>query len=236
MVRTTESELRRAFSRLLPPDVVIVVRVEDTLIPSLHPDEAASISRMHSKRLAEFATARDCARRALRRLGEGPSAIPRANTGEPVWPTTVVGSITHCIGVRAAAVARKAVVRSIGIDAALNSPIADRILSSVATEGELRMLSKLGATYPPTAWSAVLWSAKESVFKAWFALVRIRLDLSEFAVRLAPDGYSFTSLVVPRSAEVVPWRTGIPRRFDGRWTVCSDHILTTVVCRYDRHP
>ena len=40
------------------------------------------------------------------RLGLPPTAITRSDRGAPQWPPRVVGSITHCEGYRAAAVAQ----------------------------------------------------------------------------------------------------------------------------------
>ena len=53
----------------------------------------------------EFVTARICARRALAELGVADAAIPRGPAGSPIWPARVVGSLTHCVGFRTAAVA-----------------------------------------------------------------------------------------------------------------------------------
>ncbi|MXM68985.1 hypothetical protein GR925_37740 [Streptomyces sp. HUCO-GS316] len=54
----------------------------------------------------EFATGRACARRALEALGVAePGPVLREPGGAPWWPPGVRGSITHCPGYRAAAVA-----------------------------------------------------------------------------------------------------------------------------------
>ena len=83
----------------------------------LWPEEAAAVQHAVEKRRREFAVGRMLARAALAAIGDPPSAIPTGNHREPVWPAGIVGSITHCAGYCAAAVARDAMVVALGIDA-----------------------------------------------------------------------------------------------------------------------
>ena len=76
-----------------PPDVV------------LFESELASVSRAVRKRRLEFDTVRHCARQALGELGYSPAPLLKGEWGEPQWPKGIVGSMTHCQGYRAAAVA-----------------------------------------------------------------------------------------------------------------------------------
>ena len=72
----------------------------------LFPAEEVLVAKAVESRRHEFATARNCAHRALALLGEAPAPIVRRERGAPQWPAGIVGSITHCAGYRAAAVAR----------------------------------------------------------------------------------------------------------------------------------
>jgi len=89
---------------LVPPSVTLVETGRD--IPTmLYPAEQSYIATAVERRRAEFTTVRYCAGRALRELGlERPVMVPGRH-GEPAWPDGVVGSMTHCQGYRAAAVA-----------------------------------------------------------------------------------------------------------------------------------
>lgn len=102
---------------LLPPNVAAAEAWEDPTDAGLFPDEEALVANAVAKRRSEFATARRCAREALARLGMPPAPILSGPKREPQWPVDVVGSITHCEGYRAAAVARAGDVRALGIDA-----------------------------------------------------------------------------------------------------------------------
>ncbi|TWJ29696.1 hypothetical protein JD81_03207 [Micromonospora sagamiensis] len=58
--------------RILPPAVVVVESFTDPTDLTLHPDEEPLVANAVEKRRREFTTVRDCARRAMARLG-----IPR---------------------------------------------------------------------------------------------------------------------------------------------------------------
>lgn len=82
----------------------------------LSPEEELSLGRVVQNRKREFATGRACAHRANRAMGLTPSPILVGAGREPIWPSGVTGSITHCRGLCAAAVASSDEVRSIGLD------------------------------------------------------------------------------------------------------------------------
>ena len=85
---------------------------------------------------------------------------------EPQWPSSLVGSITHTRGFRAAAVAPRSVLSSVGIDTELNCPLPDGVEESVTVTGEPQMLAALARAVPLTHWGRLLFSAKEAVYKA----------------------------------------------------------------------
>jgi 4'-phosphopantetheinyl transferase EntD len=78
----------------------------------LFPEEEAVIARAVPKRRQEFTTARHCARTALATLGAPPAPILPGEMGAPTWPPGYVGTMTHCAGYRAAAIARTGSRRS----------------------------------------------------------------------------------------------------------------------------
>ena len=75
---------------------------------------------------------RTCARIALGRLGLPPAPLLSGPKREPLWPDGVVGSITHCDGYRAVAVARADQLASIGIDAEPHAELPAGILARIA--------------------------------------------------------------------------------------------------------
>ena len=132
--------------------VPAAVAVEEVMGPLpgavLFPEEEPHVARALEKRREEFTTGRECARRALAKLGVAPRAIGTGERREPQWPEGSVGSITPCAGSRAAAVAGATDVVALGIDAEPNRPLPDRILAAVAHGGEPARLARLAAATP----------------------------------------------------------------------------------------
>ncbi|GAA2092504.1 4'-phosphopantetheinyl transferase superfamily protein [Streptomyces albiaxialis] len=155
---------------LLPPEVEVVSARGDVTGAELYPEEAETVAAAVPKRRAEFATGRHCARRALARLGVPPGPLLPGRRGAPGWPEGTLGSLTHCDGYRAAAVARRGDVRALGIDAEPNGPVPRGVLGGITVGGEAERLARLAAARPQVHWDRLLFSAKEAVYKAWFPL------------------------------------------------------------------
>ncbi|WP_353962050.1 hypothetical protein [Actinomyces israelii] len=71
-----------------------------------------NIARAVDRRRLGLMTVRRCVALALGRFGAGrPAQVPGSHE-EPSWPEGIAGSMTHCKGYRAAAVASSAAVSS----------------------------------------------------------------------------------------------------------------------------
>ena len=176
---------------IVPPAVAVGEAFgDDVTEATLFPAEEEAIARAVPKRRQEFITGRACARVALARLGLPPAAIPRGERGDPQWPAGVVGSITHCAGYRAGAVAWQRDVRTIGLDAEPHGPLPSGVLPVVASAAEQALLAELAAADPQVHWDRLLFSAKESVYKAWYPLTGQWLGFLDAAVDFAPAANS----------------------------------------------
>ncbi|MGH8920694.1 MAG: 4'-phosphopantetheinyl transferase family protein, partial [Actinomycetes bacterium] len=122
--------------KILPGVVACAEAFDDPPDAVLYPSEEAVISRAVEKRRREFRTVRHCARQALRELGLPPVAVLTGEHREPLWPPGVVGSMTHCTGYRAAAVARSRDLRTVGIDAEPHQPLPPDVLTAIALADE----------------------------------------------------------------------------------------------------
>lgn len=208
-------------SAILPGGVSAVETTGGMDDPFLLPEEAAALGRASPKRLLEFTIGRTCARRALSRLGFPPAPIRTGSSRQPLWPPEVVGSITHCAGYCAAAVAHRRLLATIGIDAEAHAELPRDVLGLVALDEELRRLR------PPTEsgihWDRVLFSAKESVYKAWFPLAGSWLGFKDAAVTLNPwDGTFQARLLLPG-----PRVDGRPvTGFHGRYRINEGRVIT----------
>ncbi|GLY88668.1 4'-phosphopantetheinyl transferase [Actinoallomurus iriomotensis] len=211
--------------RILPPQVASADAFDDRGAVVLFPEEEAAVARAVDKRRREFTTARGCARRALAVLGLPPAPIVPGERGAPGWPAGVVGSMTHCDGYRASAVAWEKEVRTVGLDAEPNGPLPDGVLEAVTGPAERAWIERRDGDGSGVCWDRLLFSAKESVYKAWFPLTRRWLGFEEAVVTPDPDAGTFTArLCVP--GPVVDGRalTG----FTGRWIVDRGLVVTAI--------
>jgi 4'-phosphopantetheinyl transferase EntD len=210
---------------LLPAVAIAVEARDDTGATELFPDEEAIVGRAVEKRRREFTTGRACAREALERLGLPPGPIPSGDRGEPLWPDGVVGSITHCEGYRAAAVAHGTDLLTIGIDAEPHLPLPDGLLTDIARPEELPRLDALTRAEPTIHWDRLLFSAKESVYKAWFPLAKRWLGFEDATLDINPASGTFAArLMVPGPTVGGAALAG----FEGRWLAREGLIVTAI--------
>lgn len=209
---------------LLPSGVVSVESWGDDDAAYLFPAERAQVARAIESRTREFATARACARQALDKLASPPVAILCGSRGEPIWPPGVAGSITHCSGYRAAAVTLQTKALAIGIDAEVHDQLPPGVLQSVCVPEEIAWLSK---TSHGVHWDRVIFSAKESVYKAWFPLTKLWLDFEQVVVMIEADEGTFHV----RPLDSVPEELApLLKRLLGRFMVRNGIVLTAAIC------
>lgn len=209
---------------LLPGAVSSAEAYTDPPEATLFPAEEAAVARAVDKRRREFTTARFCARRALRKLDLPPVPLLPGERGAPQWPEGIAGSMTHCAGYRAAAVARTDEVVTVGIDAEPREPLPDGVLDAIALPAELRHVRSLSTQDPSLPWDRLLFSAKESVYKAWFPLAREWLGFEDAELTFEEAG-AFTARLGKKGPEV----EGAPLiEFNGRWVVRDGFVITAI--------
>ncbi|MBL7620905.1 4'-phosphopantetheinyl transferase superfamily protein [Frankia sp. AgB1.8] len=169
---------------LVPAKAVAAETRVDEAEAELFPAEEALLARAVPKRRREFTAGRVCARRAMARLGVAPAPLLAGPNREPLWPAGLVGSITHCEGYRAAAVARAGDVLSIGIDAEPNGPTPDGVLDRIALPAEISWVRAAARVEPEVHWDRLLFCAKESVYKTWFPLAGSWLGFEDALITL----------------------------------------------------
>lgn len=215
--------------KILPMEVASAEAFDDPPDAVLYPGEADVISRAVDKRRREFSTVRHCARRALRQLGLPAAPVLPGERGEPQWPAGVVGSMTHCGGYRAAALARSCQLRALGIDAEPHQPLPPGVLDVVALDTERDALSDLTALDSTTCWDRVLFCAKETVYKAWFPITRCWLGFEDAAVAINPGIDPAEGTFTVQLRVVTPAVAGQPlSRMEGRWLRGDGLVITTI--------
>lgn len=219
------SAARTVVGSLLPDGVACVEFFCDPPGIRLFASEEAALAAAVDKRRREYATVRHCARLALADLGLPPVPILNGPDREPLWPPGIVGSMTHCDGYRAAALALAGTLASIGIDAEPHAPLPPGVLHLVARPDEVAHLARLAAEVPEVHWDRLLFSAKESIYKAWFPLARRWLGFDDATLNFDPASRVFTA-VLHRAGPRVCGRA--LTTMAGRWLVHNGLILTAV--------
>jgi 4'-phosphopantetheinyl transferase EntD len=209
----------------------------DRPLPPLWSGEEGGVGpRAVHRRRVSYHWGRALARRAIESLGHEPAAVGRGPKREPIWPPGVVGSITHCDGYCAAAVARQAEWLGVGIDAEPLQEMAAGVVARIASEDERRRLAESEDRQRATV---VLFSAKESLYKVWYPIAGSWLGFHGASVEVgeaAPAGGAESAgeqvLVGPFTARllVAPLAVGGRRveRLEGRYGCASGLVVTAI--------
>jgi 4'-phosphopantetheinyl transferase EntD len=192
----------------------------------LFPAEEQIIADAVPARRREYAAVRSCARACLGRLGYAPVPILPGVGGAPSWPAGVRGSMTHCTGYTAAAVAHDRRIWAIGIDAEPDAPLPEGVLDLVATAAEQDRLAATEPAPDSPNWDRLLFSAKEAVYKAWFPLVGAWLDHQEAEIHFHPHEATFTAQL-SRDGLIINDRH--IHHLHGRWIRERGILVTAVI-------
>jgi 4'-phosphopantetheinyl transferase EntD len=176
--------LSPALSGLFAPGVVAA----ELRVPGdpelLLPAEARYLGRAVPKRAREFAAGRLCARRALAEFGIVDFALEMAADRQPVWPASMVGSITHTAGFCAAVVAARGSIGALGLDSEVVGDVNVEIWSRVCVPAETAWLRTLPASQRQAA-VTLIFSAKEAFYKCQYSITQQRLDFQDVRVEAA---------------------------------------------------
>jgi 4'-phosphopantetheinyl transferase EntD len=100
------------------------------------------------------------------------------------------------------------------------------VLAAVARVEELPALHDLKRKVPATHWDRLLFSAKESVYKAWYPLAGRWLGFDDAIVTVDLPNRSFQARIVASEPMTA---CGLMNGFSGRWIVHDDLVLTAIV-------
>ena len=185
IVQANPAILSSALGSLFPAAAVVAELRDPGEISLLLPAEAAYLGRSVPKRAREFAAGRLCARRALAEFGIADFPIEVAADRRPLWPPSIVGSITHTDGFCAAVVAERSSLVSIGIDSEGAESVKPELWESICVADEIAWLNSLAATQRRAA-ATLMFSAKEAFYKCQYPLTLQFLGFLDVQVQL-PD-------------------------------------------------
>jgi 4'-phosphopantetheinyl transferase EntD len=214
-------KLKAVLIDIVPPAIEVVERIIPDVGAGLFEQEKAALGLVSADRRHEFTQARACAHRALIQLGSPASPIVLGSHREPIWPEGIIGSITHCRGYWAAAVAKRGDMISFGIDAEPHEVSGPSILENITRPAEREALKSLAGV--GVLWELVILSAKECVYKAWFPVTRYWLDFMDVEI-------SFEEPMFFRAEVLVGSKLShfTRRQFSGRYLVNKGFVFTFV--------
>jgi 4'-phosphopantetheinyl transferase EntD len=204
--------------KILPADVSVSEVIGEAPSADLLPEESAALGSVAPIRRREFSLGRSCARSALVHLGVAPVPILVGPQREPLWPPDIVGSITHCAGYCGAAVSTRSRFIGIGVDAEPHNNLPKNVFFMIANDVERRELEAL--TDQDICWDRLLFSIKESIYKAFFPITRRWSEFNDATVTIIPATAEFTARL---SVE------GHIHSISGRFLVAHGHVFTSAV-------
>jgi 4'-phosphopantetheinyl transferase EntD len=113
-------------------------------------------------------------------------------------------------------------VLALGIDAEVHAPLPHGVLDLISTTSERTRLAEIDRQDPLLHWDRVLFSIKESVFKAWYPFTGTWAEATHIQIELDPPRETFAANIkVP-----TPAPSGVRATFPGRFLIEDDLVFT----------
>jgi len=211
--------------RLFAPDIAIALCDPRSPLGGLLTPERGGTSRMVAKRQLEFTAGRIAARRAMVALGQPAQPVLPGPDRAPIWPDGLVGSLSHCDSLCLCAMAHARDVQSLGVDVEEDIALEPELIDTILTPPERKWLNHQRAG-DMARLAKLLFSAKETAYKAQYPLSREVLDFEAIAV--LPDLAAGTFAATFTRA-VGPFASGT--QVAGRFARAHGLILTGLTLR-----
>jgi enterobactin synthetase component D len=136
--------------------------------------QPAVLQQAVAKRKAEFLAGRLLVKLALQRLTGKSGTLKLESRADrtPDWPLDLIGSISHTQGVAFCALAKKSDMNCIGLDVEwiLPAETVHQLCAEIHNHNELMLMLQAG--FSATEATSLIFSAKESLFKALYPAVQ----------------------------------------------------------------
>ncbi len=211
------------FARPLFSDRVAMAAADPRApMPPLMGDEVLAIEHVTSARAREFGAGRDAARAAMELLGYAPRPVLQGEDRAPVWPAGLTGSITHTDRSCLAVVTDAPEILALGVDLELTTPLNPALWPEICTADEMTWLSSLGPSQRGH-FAKLIFSAKESVYKAQFQISRTLIDFHAISLSIDLQNRAFAA----KLQQTLP---GFAKGdiLNGCFAILSDHFVTAV--------
>jgi len=177
---------------LFPPGVVVAELAGSAAPEELTARERDCIAHCAPARIRQFAAGRACAHRALQELGIDEFSLLAGTDRQPVWPTGIVGSLTHTDEYAAAVVGRDHALLGLGLDCEGADRVKSHLWRRIATPPELEWLNALEPG-PAGRAASLLFAAKEAFYKCQFPLTTEWLGFADVCIELDAARLAWTA-------------------------------------------
>ncbi|MGX5851670.1 4'-phosphopantetheinyl transferase family protein [Mesorhizobium sp. PL10] len=188
-------------------------------VPLPFPDEAEMLGNVSLRRRREFSWGRHHAREALRHLGFAPVPILSRDRA-PLWPSGVVGSISHSSSDCGAVAGRSSNVLALGLDIEDQEPLEAELLPIICTPVEMERKEWSSSRFCPK----LIFVIKEAVYKSYAPATGEFLDFQDVIVGTDDADGSFEAKIINENKPAFFGSRiigGIYRQFEGGFLAVS---------------
>ena len=167
------------------------------------------------QRKSEYSSGRRVAHEALKLLAGAPAAVTR-NGRLPEWPAGYRGTISHSIEIAIAMVASTSDCHGVGLDVVKKNAVSAKVGARIMLAEEIVPPS---SGFTDADWRAIVFSAKESVYKAVHPEIGEFLEFRDVEIKMNESDRSFTAATVEEgpSSSVVRAGIGFVSDFEDHW-------------------
>ena len=180
---------------------------------SLLPPEQKEATQFKGRRSDHFSSGRYAARCAQIDLGLTPSPIGKDGR-VPIWPRGLVGAISHDSMYAGAMVSNG--FRGVGIDFEKSDRVQEKLFKKLFSSSEIENIRDL-----PNGAATIMFSAKESIYKAIYPILRRYVGFHEVEIKLDWEAKTFDVQYVGKEMTQVMVLTR-----GGCWAISGGHVLT----------
>ena len=198
--------------------------IHSTSNQKLHPAEENYFSQLSSvSRKEHYRSGRICAGEVLSKLGTiGQPVLRDPQTREPLWPEGISGAITHSGNWAAAAAGKTSDVLGIGIDLEdLERQVDSRISRHVCLPEEQKWLQECREECLEQNLK-IIFSAKESIFKAFFPYTRTYLHFHDARILMEQTFFQNSK---PDSLSVKE-KNSKPGKFEFEYLMLNEKVIS----------
>lgn len=189
-------------------------------------DHPQKIAQAHPKRQQEYLCGRVLAQAALSHHFGLDQPLTSMHEHLPIWPTHVLGSISHSQNKLIVALSNNANYLGIDIEHWVTSEFAQESAHLVLTPSEFDLWkSKAAEFFDFARYVSLIFSIKESLYKAVYPTAKQYIDFLEASI--VDINFENQTLTLTFLSEIQQ-RYQLLEQYQGGWAVEQDHIMTWV--------